>query len=131
MNIIQVFPYYPPHLGGAEQRIKDISERLAKERHKVEVFTSDIGCEKGKLKNKKNLNINYLKSWEFAHTPIIPSLFSRLMKIPKDSIMHVHIAQALTPEIVWLVSKIRKIPKIQIRTKNQFLMTSLKNLLKE
>jgi glycosyltransferase involved in cell wall biosynthesis len=34
------------------------------------------------------------------------------MKIPKDSIMHVHVAQAYTPEIVYKVWKKRKIPYI-------------------
>ena len=113
MKVIQIVSYFPPHLGGMELRVKELTEKLAKKGHKVEVFTSDIGCPKDKqLKSTKNLKINYLPAWEFAHTPIIPSLFSRLMKIPKNSIMHLHIAQALTPEIVWLVSKIRKIPYI-------------------
>lgn len=111
-KIIQITPYYPPHLGGMEQRIRDLSEKLAKKGNDIEIFTSDIGTEKGKLKSTKNLKINYLKSLEFAHTPIIPSLFWNLMRIPKDSIMHVHVAQALVPEIVWLVSKIRDIPYI-------------------
>ena len=113
MNIIQVSAHYPPNFGGLQNVAKEISERLSKKGHQVKVFTSDIGCPKEKqLKSTKNLKINYLPSWEFAHTPIIPSLFSRLMKIPKDSIIHIHVAQALTPEIVWLISKLRKIPYI-------------------
>jgi glycosyltransferase involved in cell wall biosynthesis len=109
MKIIQVSPYYPPHVGGAEQRVRDLSERLAKRGNQVEVFTSDIGCPKDKQsKSTKGLEIHYLKAKEFAHTPIILSLFSKLMKTPKDSIMHVHVAQALVPEIVQSVSKIKK-----------------------
>jgi glycosyltransferase involved in cell wall biosynthesis len=112
MKIVQIVSYYPPHLGGMENAVKEISENLAKRGHQVEVFTSDIGCKKGKLRSTKNLKIHYLKSWESAHTPIIPSLFFKLLKISKDSIMHVHIAQALVPEVVYLVSKIKKIPYI-------------------
>jgi glycosyltransferase involved in cell wall biosynthesis len=113
MKIIQISPYYPPHVGGTEQRVRDLSEKLAKKGHQIEVFTSDIGCPKGKqLKSKKNLKIHYLKSLEFAHTPITPSLFWKLMRIPKDSIIHIHVAQSLMPEIVWLFSKIRKIPYV-------------------
>ena len=113
MKIIQVTPYYPPHLGGMEQRIRDLSERLAKKGHDVEVFTSNIRYPKNKqIKSTKNLKIHYLKSWEFAHTPIAPSLFFRLMRIPKDSIMHVHVSQPLVPEIAWLVSKLRGIPYV-------------------
>lgn len=113
MKIIQITPGYPPRLGGAENVVREISERLAKRGHQVEIFTSDISCKKGKLKSIKNLKINYLKSWEFAHTSIIFPLFFRLLKIPKDSIMHVHISgSAFIPEIVYLIKKIKKIPYI-------------------
>jgi len=112
MRIIQIVSYYPPHIGGVQNVAREISERLAKKGHQVEVFTSDIGCKKGKLRSTKNLKIHYLKSWQFAHTPIIPSLFFKLLKISKDSFMHVHMGQAFAPEIVYLVSKIKKIPFI-------------------
>jgi len=112
MKIAQVVSYYPPHLGGMENVAREISERLAIKGNQVEVFTSDIGCNKGKLRSTKNLKIHYLKSWEFAHTAIMPSLFFKLLKISKDSIIHVHIAQPLVPEVVYLVSKIKKIPYI-------------------
>jgi len=110
MKIVQVSAHYPPHLGGIQNVAREISERLAKRGHSVEVFTSNIGCPKEKqLKSSGNLKINYLQALEFAHTPIIFSLFWKLMKIPKDSIIHLHIAQAFIPEVVWLVSKIKGI----------------------
>lgn len=112
MKIIQIVSYYPPHLGGMENVAKEISERLAKKGHDVEVFTSDIGSKKNKLESTKNLKINYLKSFEIANTPVIPSLFFKLLKISKDSIIHLHLAQAFIPEIVYLISKIRKIPYV-------------------
>lgn len=113
MKIIHISSYFPPHLGGQENVAKELSQRLAKKSHHVEVFTSDIGCPKNKrLKSTKNLKIDYLPAWEFAHTPIIPSLFFKLLKIPKDSIMHVHVAQAFVPEIVYKIWKKRKMPYI-------------------
>ncbi len=112
MKIVQIVAYYPPHLGGMENSAKGTSESLAKRNHQIKVFTSDIGCKKDKLISTRNLKIYYLKSFLFANTPIIPSLFFKLMRIPKDSIMHIHIAQAFVPEIVFLVSKLRGIPYI-------------------
>lgn len=113
MKISQISSYYPPHIGGLENVAKEISERLAKREHQVEVFTSNVGCPKDKqLKSTKNLKIHYLKAKEFAHTPIIPSLYKELMKIPQDSIMHVHFAQAYVPEVVYKVWKKRKISYI-------------------
>ncbi|MCJ7666242.1 MAG: glycosyltransferase family 4 protein [Actinobacteria bacterium] len=112
MKIVQVVAYYPPHIGGMENCVKEISDRLALKGHQVEIFTSDIGCKKRRRSSTDNLHIHYLRSWEMAHTAIIPSLFFKLLKIPKDFIMHVHIAQVFIPEIVFLISKIRKIPYI-------------------
>jgi glycosyltransferase involved in cell wall biosynthesis len=112
MNIVQITSFYPPHLGGMENVVKEISENLAGRGHKVTVFSSDAGCKKSKSISIKNLEVHYLKSFEIAHTPIIPSLFFELLKIPRNSIIHLHIAQSFTPEIVSLVFKIRKIPYI-------------------
>ncbi|MHB9129425.1 MAG: glycosyltransferase family 4 protein, partial [Candidatus Humimicrobiaceae bacterium] len=112
MKIIHITPFYPPHLGGMENVVKEISENLAKRGHQVTVFTSDIGCKKDKLISTKNIKIHYLKSFEIAHTPIIPSLFFELLKITKNSIIHLHVAQSFTPEIVSLISKIKNIPYV-------------------
>jgi glycosyltransferase involved in cell wall biosynthesis len=112
MKIVHILGYYPPHLGGMEYRTKDLSEYFANKGHLVQVITSDIGCKVGKLSSKKNLRIDYLKSFEFAHTPIMPSLLFKLLFLPKDSIVHLHISQAIMPEITYLVCKIRKLPYI-------------------
>jgi glycosyltransferase involved in cell wall biosynthesis len=113
MKIIKISSYYPPHLGGVENVAKEISERLAKKGHQVEVFTSDIECQKDKqLKSTKNLKIHYLSAKEVAHMPIIPLLYKELMKIPQNSVIHVHLAQAYVPEIVYKIWKKRRIPYI-------------------
>lgn len=113
MKIIQVTPYYNPHLGGMEKRVRNLCERLSKKGNHVEVFTSNINCPKDKqLKSSNNLKINYLNSGVFANTAVIPSLFFKLMKIQADSIIHANMVDAFTPNFVYLTSKIRKIPYI-------------------
>ena len=110
-TIIQVTSFYPPHLGGMENCVQEISRQLTKDNYSVNIFTSNIGVQ-AKTDDSKTPPVHRLSSIEFAHTPIIFSLFSRLSKVPKKSIIHVHIAQALTPEIVLLISKLRHIPYI-------------------
>lgn len=112
MHITQIASYYPPHLGGMEQSVKEISRRLALRGHHVDVFTSTIGAGKSRVERKKNLRISYLRSVEYAHTPLIFSLFFRLLRIPKDTILHLHVAQAYTPEIVCLAALLRTIPYV-------------------
>lgn len=110
MRIVHITGYYPPHLGGMELRTKELAEHFARKGHKVEVITSDIDCNRNKLPSTKNLRIRYLRSVEFAHTPIMFSLVWQLIKLPKDSIIHLHISQALFPELTYLICKLRNIP---------------------
>ncbi len=111
-NIIQVVAYYPPHLGGMENCAKEIAENLARKGHNINVLTSDRGAVSSEKKITKNLRVSYLKSIEIAHTPIIFRLFRKLMQISKSSIIHLHISQALIPEIVFVSAKLRNIPYI-------------------
>jgi len=43
MKIVQVTPRYPPHTGGVESHVKEISERLVDRGHEVVVHTADLG----------------------------------------------------------------------------------------
>lgn len=112
MKIIQITSYYPPRIGGMQNTVREISERLARRGHDIEVYTSDIEIKNHRLKSKKNLKINYLRGFNIANTAIIPSLFFRLLKIPKNSLMHVHTPRPFTAEVTYLISKIRNIPYV-------------------
>jgi glycosyltransferase involved in cell wall biosynthesis len=109
--IIQVTAYYPPHLGGIENCVAQIAKRLVSRGYAVRVYTSDIDAHQRSM-NQSGLQVRYLRSIEFAHTPIIFSLFFHLLSLPRHALIHLHAAQAFTPEIVYLVSKIRRIPYI-------------------
>ena len=52
MKILQVCPKYHPSIGGVEEYVKNISERLAKE-HEVTVFACDPS---GKLPQEEEIN---------------------------------------------------------------------------
>ena len=43
MKILQVTPRYPPHTGGVETHVKEISERLVDQGHEVVVHSADLG----------------------------------------------------------------------------------------
>src|SRR5258707_6639998 len=110
-TIIQVTSYYPPHLGGMENVVERIAEEFVEKGYTVSVYTSNIGYSQGEMSNSK-LRIHYLKSIEFAHTPIIFTLFFRLLALPRHSLIHLHVSQAFSPEIVYLISRLKKIPYI-------------------
>lgn len=107
--IVHVTSYYPPHLGGMERGTALRAESFEARGYPVSVYTSDIGYSPKALPGSK-VHVHYLKSIEVAHTPIIFTLFFRLLVLPRQALIHLHVAQAFSPEIVYLVSKLRGIP---------------------
>ena len=110
-TIIHVISYYPPHLGGSEKGTELRAKRFADRGYRVSVYTSDIGYSRKAVLNAK-VRVHYLKSIEFAHTPIMFTLFFRLLALPRHALIHLHVAQAFSPEIVYLISKLKGIPYI-------------------
>lgn len=108
-RIVQVSAYYPPHLGGQENAVHDLANQLADKGHEVRVLTSTQGGgTEGSSKEGKVL-VTRLRGFVFGHAPIMSRFFGVLLAMTsKNSVVHVHIGQAFTPEMVWLVSKFRK-----------------------
>lgn len=105
-KIYQVTPYYPPSLGGMQKCVKNITDQLVKRNYKVTVITSNIGTKSSSVSNE-NLEVKYLNSIEFANTPISLKFILELLRIPREAVVHLHIANALLPELVWIISKIK------------------------
>jgi glycosyltransferase involved in cell wall biosynthesis len=103
-RIVHVVPYYPPHLGGMENLASSIAEQFAKA-GRVEVLTTNCAAKEApRLERRGMLTIRRLRGFEFANLPVAPGMFLRCLKIPSGSIVHVHVAQALIPEMV-LISR--------------------------
>jgi len=109
--IAQVISYYPPHLGGMENCAAQIVEGFVDKGYAVRVYTSNIGYSPSTGIGSKP-QVHYLSSIELAHTPIIFTLFFRLLALPRNALIHLHVSQAFSPEIVYLISKVRGIPYV-------------------
>jgi glycosyltransferase involved in cell wall biosynthesis len=110
--VVQVAPFYPPHLGGVEITVQVIASSLAASRP-VEVLTTTCGAAgQPRVERSGQLTVRRLRAAEIANTPVAPALAARLLRLPANCVVHVHIAQALTPEIVWITSRIRRRPYI-------------------
>jgi phosphatidylinositol alpha-mannosyltransferase len=109
--VVQVTPYFPPHVGGVETAVEIIAAGLVERHHKVEVLTTDRGSNGAeRLARRGALTVRRLRAFEIAHTPVAPALFGRLMRQPRGSIVHMHVAQAFVPEVVWVTSTLRRRP---------------------
>jgi len=106
-HIIQVSSYYPPHLGGQENAVHDLAQQLATNGHDVQVLTSTQGGLRSST-IEQGVHVHRLPGIVFGHAPIMPWFPVALFRtVRPGSIVHIHIGQAFTPEMVWLVSKLR------------------------
>ncbi len=113
MKIVQACGYYPPHIGGLEFCAKYISEQLGRNGHDVTVLTSNVGAGTARVETSTpNVNVHYLRSFEFAHTPFSPGLPWQLLRLDRDSLLHVHLSHVYTETVVFLMAKLRRIPYV-------------------
>ena len=106
LDIVNIAAYYPPHMGGMEVVVQEVSRVLANN-HNVRVVTSNIGDDSFLRKDSATFCVSRLKSVEIAHTPIMWLLPIKLLLMRRKSIFHIHIAQAGMPEIALIIAKIR------------------------
>ncbi|MFD3803031.1 glycosyltransferase family 4 protein [Streptomyces sp. NPDC058611] len=109
-TVLQITPYYPPHLGGLERVVLHLSHRLA-ERHDVRVVTTTLGSGGAPRRAREDgVSVRRHRAAEFAHTAVAPGLLGSLLAAPRGAVLHVHCAHALLPETVALAARLRRQP---------------------
>jgi glycosyltransferase involved in cell wall biosynthesis len=110
--VVHVTAHYPPYLGGLEKVVEALVAYRMARRLDVTVLTSrDAACAKGPDQDGAGC-VQRLRSWEVAHTAIIPGLPARLLRLPPDSLVHLHVAQAFVPEAVYAAHLLRRLPYV-------------------
>jgi glycosyltransferase involved in cell wall biosynthesis len=56
--------------------------------------------------------VHRLAAVEVAHTAIIPALPARLLRLQAGTVVHLHVAQAFTPESAWVARRLRGVPYV-------------------
>ena len=107
-QIVHLCGYYPPHFGGIERVVRGAANILGERGWRVRVITGGgpHTIQEG------TVTITKLAGFEFAHTPITPTLLFHLLRLGRQSIIHLHLAQAYWPDIVRIASRVRRIPYI-------------------
>ena len=114
MEVVQVVALYPPHLGGQEAVAEQLAT-LQAQRHRVTVYTSDVGAG-GRPRVEEHpglagsLRVVRQRAAWLANTPLLPGLLPRLLAhTPRPDVLHVHTGQAFVPEVVALAATLRRI----------------------
>ncbi|THA82255.1 glycosyltransferase family 4 protein [Streptomyces sp. A0592] len=109
-TVLQITPYYPPHLGGLERVVLHLSRCLAP-RHDVRVVTTTLGSGGAPRRAREDgVTVRRHRAAEFAHTAIAPGLLGSLLAAPRGAVLHAHCAHALLPETVALAARLRRQP---------------------
>ena len=95
-----------------EKVAKTLAEALAI-RSRVDVLTTAIGAPGSPRREcRAALSVRRFSGTDVAHVPIAPRMLIALMGLPRQTIVHVHVAQALVPEFVWVTSRLRRRPYV-------------------
>ncbi|MGW2565735.1 glycosyltransferase family 4 protein [Streptomyces sp. NPDC001537] len=106
-TIVQITPYYPPHLGGLERVVSNLAREQAK-RHDVRVLTTALGsADAPRAAREEGVAVYRHRAIEVAHTAVAPGLAAHLARLPRDAVLHLHCAHALLPEMVALAARLR------------------------
>lgn len=111
MKIVEVCGYYPPHNGGIEFVVKQLAEQLAQNGHEVTVLTAAIGHSPGTVLSGGVREV-YQRGFEFAHTTVTLGLFFRLIRLKKDTVVHLHLSHVFTEVTVMIASIIKRFPYV-------------------
>jgi glycosyltransferase involved in cell wall biosynthesis len=106
-RIVQVSAYYPPHLGGQEFVVEQLSQALARAGTDVTVVSSRLPT---RISRADAIAVKRLWAREVAHTPVMPGLPIALLLRARGALFHLHLGQAFVPEIVGLVCGLLRRP---------------------
>lgn len=90
MRIVQVTPYYPPHTGGIERYVHNLSRALVERGHEVTVLTANIP-EGNPVENDRGVVVRrYACLAHPFNDPLVPSFFKADEALAGADILHAH-----------------------------------------
>lgn len=109
MKIVQVAPYFHPHIGGVESHVLDLSRALVNRGNEVTVVTSNLGDSKERevIDDIKIIRIKPIKI--LFSTPIMPRIKKVLMEEEME-VIHSHLPPPLSAYYAAKVCKKKKMP---------------------
>ncbi len=111
MKIIQVAPYFYPHIGGVESHVFDLSRHLMRRGHRVVVLTSDYGGLKER-ENVMGIPVRRVKALTVRFsTPVTPSIKKAISEEGGD-IIHSHSPPPLSSYYAGKASRRSGIPHV-------------------
>lgn len=77
MKILIFSPYYPPHVGGVENFVQELSASLAKQKHEVIIFTPHIPVNTPEQELSSNIRVLRFPAFEIIPNYPIPKFWTK------------------------------------------------------
>jgi glycosyltransferase involved in cell wall biosynthesis len=112
LRILQVSPLFPPHIGGIEFHVENLSRALAEGGHEVTVYTSNMPKSKKIQKFPQGTVIRFFTLPLPLNNFFSPGLLLRLMERGRFDIVHVHSLYHTSSNIAVFCKPFNKYPFI-------------------
>lgn len=90
MKIVQIAPRYPPHTGGVETHVAEVSECLAARGHDVTVLTADAGGDVSRTGRQNGITVRRFRSFAPRGAfHIAPAIVPAIRRTDPD-VVHAH-----------------------------------------
>lgn len=112
MRIVQVAPWYHPHLGGVESHVETLSRELASRGHDVTVVTTRHGPSVPDSEVLDGVRVVRVPPRAvLLRTPIVPKMRGVLQGMPMD-VVHAHSPPPLGAHYATRIAKRRGVPSV-------------------
>lgn len=117
--VVHVTAHYPPFLGGMEKVVESLAAYRRGLGLPVQVLTALDGAVRVAGPDEADPDdadpdeadyVRRLRCWNVAHTAVIPGLLRELVRLPRETVIHLHISQAFLPETVLVARLLRGLP---------------------
>ncbi len=110
MRIVQVSPWFYPHLGGVESHVATLSRELVARGHEVTVVTSLADASSPEREDMAGVHVLRVKPRVvLMRTPVVPRMRAVLRALPAD-VVHAHLPPPLNAHYAADASATRGIP---------------------
>jgi len=104
IRVVHVIARYPPIVGGAEKVAQSLATKRRNPGSTVVLTSRSTG---GIADPAEASLVRRLRALQFANTKIIPGLAGAILRLPRGSVIHLHVNSALVPETVYAAHVLR------------------------
>ncbi len=115
VRVVHITPFYPPHVGGLENHVRELTDELARRGMAIEVLTSSIGDgpRAGRDALPPSVRLCRMRSFELGNDAIFPSLLRRCIgRLGNTDILHIHGHMFYSTTVGSLVSYLSDVPSV-------------------